>query len=234
MVFLITTIIVKSSHGFIALLLLWLVSFFSLRIRWTDLWTAFRKAWLLFLITFAFHALLSGGNTGTSGGLIHVQLNISSLTAATLFTLRFAIILSVGVALLQIFPAQRYGRELGRCFSGLPFGRQSIAQIELMVTLALRFVPFLKSEYSRLTMALAARGSDASRTLKNRIANHRRIVYPLMVNAMRRADSVAMALEARGFDPMIRRTSMLTTAWSVRDIIVILGMAGICTTAVVL
>ena len=136
---------------------------------------------------------------------------------ATLFTTRLALILSVGVALFQMHPPQRYGREVGRLLGNCELGRSSWAQSELVVTLALRLIPFLEEEQQRLRMALAARGVEAGHSRLDMLRNQRKLLFPLILNAFRRADHVSLALEARGWDPRVARTSLQRDPLSRRE-----------------
>jgi energy-coupling factor transport system ATP-binding protein len=178
------------------------------------LWQSIRRAWILLLITFVFHALLSSSEQGSSAHWLHIGIGLESLSHAALFTLRFVLIIVVGVVIFQIYTPLQYGREVGKLLSRIPFGRKSFAQLELMVAVALRFIPLLDTEYHRLKLALAARGVSAPMGVRNRLIQNRRIIMPLVVNAVRRGDLVAYALEARGFDSSIRRTSMKVRSWS--------------------
>jgi energy-coupling factor transport system permease protein len=74
--------------------------------------------------------------------------------------------------------------------------------------LALQFVPFLEQENGRLQLALTARGVKVGRGLAEKIRGWRKIMFPLLVNAFRRADQVSIAIQARGYDPNIQRTSL--------------------------
>jgi energy-coupling factor transport system permease protein len=232
MVFLISALLVSRVMGLIVLFSIWLLSVIILRMSWRGLGVALRKTWILLLLTFCFHAVLSGSRTVESTKLLDIHLNVDSIFAAVLFTFRIALILTVGVALFQNYPAQRFGREMGRVLSKLPFGRKTLAQVELMVTLALRFVPFLESEFHRLKLALAARGTCTKRTVSAKLMENRRIIFPLITHALHRADSVALALEARGYDPNIVRTSLYSVPIPIKEVLFALIFTGFCIVAV--
>jgi energy-coupling factor transporter transmembrane protein EcfT len=108
----------------------------------------------------------------------------------------------------RLHPPQRYGQAVGGLFSRLPFGRRTLAQAELAGTLALRFVPFVSHEATRLRMALAARGESFKGGRLSRLFAARKLLFPLMVSTLRRADHVADALAVRGYDPLVVKTSL--------------------------
>jgi energy-coupling factor transport system permease protein len=66
--------------------------------------------------------------------------------------------------------------------------------------MALRFMPMLLEEYDRLRMAQMARGADfttGSLALRTRAVSA--LAVPLLLSAFRRADELAVAMEARGY-----------------------------------
>jgi energy-coupling factor transport system permease protein len=69
-----------------------------------------------------------------------------------------------------------------------------------MIAMALRFMPMLLEEYERLRMAQMARGADfttGSLALRTRAVAV--LAVPLLLSAFRRADELAVAMEARGY-----------------------------------
>ncbi|MFP4199876.1 MAG: energy-coupling factor transporter transmembrane component T family protein [Bacillota bacterium] len=81
-----------------------------------------------------------------------------------------------------------------------PFRRVGIPAHELamMMTIALRFIPTLLDEAERIMKAQMARGADfQSGGLVQRARNMVPLLVPLFVSAFRRADDLALAMEAR-------------------------------------
>jgi biotin transport system permease protein len=66
------------------------------------------------------------------------------------------------------------------------------SKIGLMLTLAVRFVPVLLDLVREIRLAQQARGGDR---------NPGALLVPLMVKTLRMADTLAEAVEARGYDP---------------------------------
>ena len=172
------------------------------------LWTGLSKAWFLIALTFGLHLLVSGRGAVTLKGIFDLDSGQLNVPEASLFTFRLVLILTVGISLAYTYNSVELARVVARGFGRLPFGRKLIAQLELLIMLALQFVPFLEQENQRLQLALAARGQDFGRGTTAKIKTWRKIMFPLLVNAFRRADHVSLAIQARGFDPEIRRTSL--------------------------
>ena len=83
-----------------------------------------------------------------------------------------------------------------------PFRRIGVPAHELamMMTIALRFIPTLLDETEKIMKAQMARGADfQSGGLMQRARNLVPLLVPLFVSAFRRADELAIAMEARGY-----------------------------------
>lgn len=79
--------------------------------------------------------------------------------------------------------------------------------IAMMISIALRFIPTLIEETQRVMNAQASRGVDLENgTLKEKIMAVLALIVPLFVSAFDRADQLANAMEARGYDPQRERT----------------------------
>lgn len=79
--------------------------------------------------------------------------------------------------------------------------------IAMMISIALRFIPTLIEETQRIMNAQASRGVDLENgTLKEKVMAVLALIVPLFVSAFDRADQLANAMEARGYDPQKKRT----------------------------
>jgi energy-coupling factor transport system permease protein len=92
-----------------------------------------------------------------------------------------------------------------------PFRRFGVPAHELamMMTIALRFVPTLIEETDRIMKAQQARGVDfATGGITARVKAAVPIMVPLFLSAFRRADELALAMEARCYRGGVGRTQM--------------------------
>lgn len=82
-------------------------------------------------------------------------------------------------------------------------------ELAMMMTIALRFIPTLLEETDKIMKAQMARGADfESGNLINRAKNLVPLLVPLFISAFRRADELAMAMEARCYRGGENRTRM--------------------------
>ena len=82
-------------------------------------------------------------------------------------------------------------------------------ELAMMMTIALRFIPTRLEETDKIMKAQMARGADfESGNILNRAKNLVPLLVPLFVNAFRRADELAMAMEARCYRGGENRTRL--------------------------
>ena len=116
-----------------------------------------------------------------------------------------------------------------------PFARLGVPAHELamMMTIALRFIPTLLEEAERIMKAQMARGADfESGNMVKRAKSLVPLLVPLFVSAFRRADDLAMAMEARCYRGGEGRTRMRQFRLHTRDYLAF-GMVVIVTAGVV-
>jgi energy-coupling factor transport system permease protein len=100
-------------------------------------------------------------------------------------------------------------------------------ELAMMMTIALRFIPTLLDETDKIMKAQMARGADfESGNLVSRAKNLVPLLVPLFISAFRRADELALAMEARCYRGGKGRTRMNILKVSVGDYIATaLGLA---------
>ena len=87
--------------------------------------------------------------------------------------------------------------------------RVPAAEIAMMMSIALRFIPTLVEEMDKIMKAQQARGADfESGGLIKKAKSLVPLLIPLFISAFRRADELAMAMEARCYRPDAPRTRL--------------------------
>ena len=98
-------------------------------------------------------------------------------------------------------------------------------EIALMLSIALRFIPTLLDEAVTIVNAQKARGVDFnSGSLIKRAKAMLPIFIPLLVSSFKRAEQLADAMEARGYQSNIHRTSYRKLQWQKLDTYAVLIM----------
>ena len=98
-----------------------------------------------------------------------------------------------------------------------------VHELSMMMTIALRFIPTLIEETSKIMSAQKARGADLeSGGLLKRAKALIPILIPLFVSAFRRAEELALAMESRCYHGGEGRTRLRELHFKLRDIISLL------------
>lgn len=98
-------------------------------------------------------------------------------------------------------------------------------ELAMMMTIALRFIPTLLEETDKIMKAQMARGADfESGNILSRAKNLVPLLVPLFINAFRRADELATAMEARCYRGGDNRTRLNELRLKKIDIVALTSM----------
>lgn len=93
-----------------------------------------------------------------------------------------------------------------------------VHEIAMMMSIALRFIPILLEETDKIMKAQIARGADfESGNLIKKVKSLVPLLVPLFISAFRRANDLAMAMEARCYRGGDHRTKMKPLIYQKRD-----------------
>lgn len=110
-----------------------------------------------------------------------------------------------------------------------------VHDIAMMMAIALRFIPILIEETDKIMRAQMARGADfESGGLVKKVKAMVPLLVPLVISAFRRANDLAMAMEARCYRGGEGRTKMKPLAYTRRDYIGYLVLIVFLTSIIVL
>ena len=85
--------------------------------------------------------------------------------------------------------------------------RLPVEDIAMIISVALRFIPSFLEEVDLIRKAQTARGAKfESKKLRDRASSFMPLVVPIFLSAFRRADELALAMEARGYRNARNRT----------------------------
>ena len=93
-----------------------------------------------------------------------------------------------------------------------------VHEVSMIMSIALRFIPILLEETDKIMKAQEARGADFdSGNLIQKAKSLVPLLVPLFISAFRRANDLAMAMEARGYRGGEGRTKMKPLIYQKRD-----------------
>ncbi len=170
-------------------------------------WRAFRPLLWLVGITFLAQLLFSRGEPLFSFGFIH--LSARGLELAIFLSLRLIVLVLIGSVLT--LTTSPIALTDGLVWLGRPLRRLRVPtdELALMVTIALRFIPTLLVELETIMRAQRARGAEFDTGgLRARAKALIPVLVPLFILSFRRADELAVAMEARCYRPGATRTRL--------------------------
>lgn len=151
----------------------------------------------LFALTWIIHLLWSDGQVlwvvpGTALVITREGASLGGIYVVRLALLiLYAALLTLCTSPLELTDAlERLSRPLKRF--GVP-----THELSLMLTLSLRFIPTLLEEAQRIRNAQLSRGARFTGSLRHRVRSLLPLLVPLFVSAFRRADELALAMDAR-------------------------------------
>lgn len=172
---------------------------------------------LLLLITTIFNLFFTTtGNILVSVGFI--KITEDGLRASVYMVLRL-IYLIVGSSLMTLTTTPNELTDgIERLLRPLNKIKVPVHEIAMMMSIALRFIPLLLEETDKIMKAQIARGADLeSGNIVQKAKSMIPILVPLFVSAFRRANDLAMAMEARCYRGGDGRTKMKPLVYKNRD-----------------
>ena len=104
-------------------------------------------------------------------------------------------------------------------------------EFAMMMTIAIRFIPTLLEELDKIIKAQKSRGADfESGNIFERLKNFVPILVPLFISSFRRADELAMAMEARcyrGGEGRSHMKSLYFTSLDYFALMFVIGLSGV-------
>ncbi len=225
LVYLMSLFIMSSWTGYLlgALVLALLVRLS--RVPFSFMTKGLRSILFLLLLSVSFNLFLTPGTVLLQIGFL--KLTREGLRLALMMGFRL-ILLVLGSSLMTLTTTPNQltdGLEKGLGF--LKIVHVPVHEIAMMMSIALRFIPILVEETDKIMKAQQARGADfESGNIFQRAKAMVPILVPLFISAFRRANDLAMAMEARCYHGDEGRTKMKPLRYAARDRIAYLLMAG--------
>ncbi|MCQ2549064.1 MAG: energy-coupling factor transporter transmembrane protein EcfT [Lachnospiraceae bacterium] len=189
-----------------------------------------RAVILLLMITVIFNLFLTPGEVLISLWKLHITKEGLKIAIMMAVRLTFLIIGS-SVMTLTTTP-NNLTDGLEALMKPLKVFKVPVHEVAMMMSIALRFIPILLEETDKIMKAQIARGADfESGNLMKKAKAMVPLLVPLFISAFRRANDLAMAMEARCYRGGDGRTKMKPLIYQKRDYIgyiVLLLYLGLC------
>ncbi|EHI97161.1 ABC-type transporter, integral membrane subunit [Clostridium sp. DL-VIII] len=217
--FIVCLFIIDKFIGYTAIVVFLLAIILVAKIPFRFIFNGLKPVFLLIALTAILNIFMVRGAEGTeifSMGFLKVY--PEGLNTAIFMAIRL-VLLIVGTSLLTLTTSPI---ELTDGIEKLlkPIGKEIAHELAMMMTIALRFIPTLIDETDKIMKAQKARGADfESGGIIKKAKSLVPLLVPLFISSFRRADELAMAMEARGYRGGAGRTRMKVLKFSSRDTI---------------
>ncbi len=177
-----------------------------------------RAIFFLLLITMVFNLFLTPGEVLLS--FWKFRITKEGIKLAAMMGIRLVFLITGSSLMTLTTTPNNLTDGLEDLLNPLKKIRVPVHEISMMMSIALRFIPILMEETDKIMKAQMARGADfESGSIINRAKSLIPLLVPLFISAFRRANDLAMAMEARCYRGGEGRTKMKPLIYKRRDAI---------------
>ena len=186
----------------------------------------------LLLITAAFNLFLTPGEPIVS--VWKLSITKEGVALAVTMAVRLSLLI-IGSSIMTLTTTPNNLTDgMEKMMSPLKVFRIPVHEVAMMMSIALRFIPILLEETDKIMKAQIARGADfESGNIFARAKALVPLLIPLFVSAFRRANDLAMAMEARCYRGGDGRTKMKPLVYARRDVIAYVCIVGYLAVSIV-
>lgn len=149
-----------------------------------------------------------------------IEVYDDSLLSATFILVRITLLIFVSSILTYCTKPTELNIGLEWLLSPLRLFKVNVSILSMMIAIALRNIPTLINEANKILKAQASRGVDFSESkLKDKIMQIIALIIPMFIIAYQKAEDLSEAMEARGYDPSKKRTSINVLKFRFSDFI---------------
>lgn len=215
--FCISIFIINSFVGYLILTLFILLAVYLSDVSLKTIFKGAKPIFILILITIIFNLFFTQGKPVLS--IYNLNISDKGIILSLLLVIRLLLLLlATSILTLTTSPIEiTDGFEL--LFKPMKKLRLPIHEISMMMSIALRFIPTLAEETDKIMKAQMSRGADfESGNIVRRAKALIPILIPLFIAAFKRADELAIAMEARCYRGSEGRTKYKKLKFKQKDI----------------
>lgn len=174
--------------------------------------------WILIIFTFLLHLIVTKDGQ-VLAEIFSFKIYTGGVAQGFAISLRFFLLIFVTSLLTLTTTPIEITDAIETLLGPLKKLKFPVHELALMMSISLRFIPTLMQETDKISKAQASRGLDfTTGPLKERIRAIIPLLIPLFVSAFKRAEDLAMAMEARGYHGDLGRTKLRELQIKGRDI----------------
>ena len=214
--FIVSLFVVKNWVGYVAAAFFLAVMIKLSNVPFKYMIKGMRAIVFILLITVVFNLFLTPGETLVSVWKLKITREGLQLAVMMAVRLSFLIVGSSVMTLTTTPNSLTDGME--KLMRPLRLFKVPVHEVAMMMSITLRFIPILLEETDKIMKAQIARGADfESGNLIKKAKAMVPLLVPLFISAFRRANDLAMAMEARCYRGGEHRTKMKPLKYVGRD-----------------
>ena len=220
------------TYGVLAIYTLLMVGMSKIPFRF--LYSGLKPILLLVVFTFLLHIFMTkGGDLVFEWGWVKIY--EEGIRQGIFISLRFFLLILITSLLTLTTTPIEITDGLETLLNPLKKVRFPVHELALMMSISLRFIPTLMQETDKIMKAQTARGVEYnSGPVKERIKAIVPLLIPLFISSFKRAEELAVAMEARGYKGGEGRTKYRQLKWGLADTSMILFLALVTILLIVL
>lgn len=173
----------------------------------------------LVVLTALFHLIFSGRDSEVLVTIFGWNIRSAAVNAAAFYSLRVVLFAASAFLITFTCSPSELAEALVRILRPLRRFRLPVNDIGLIVFIAIRFLPILYDEFVTIRNAQVMRGVDFGGSFVTRIRKSSYLLIPVFVAAVGRADELALAIEARGYDSRTERSIYSEAKFGVKEML---------------
>ncbi len=210
--------------GFVVVIFIYFLAKLPVKNTWNGI-----KHALPFILILAILQIIFYMPAETEAVLLRVlgfPITIPAAESAAMLVLRFIVLISLLNAIVmslstsQITAAQFH---LLKPFEKIGF---PVNDLSMVVQITLRYLPIVAQIAEKTAKAQASRGGDWEQRGFNPIRQAKRVIpliVPIIVSSLKRAETMALAMESRGFNAAEKRSSFYALEFTGLDVALLIG-----------
>lgn len=204
-----------------------LASMFTTRIPIRYIIKGLTPVWFLIIFTFFLHLFVTKEGT-VLFEIFSFNIYSGALIQGFAISMRFFLLILVTSLLTLTTTPIEITDAIEGMLHPLKKVKFPVHELALMMSISLRFIPTLMQETEKISRAQASRGVDfRTGKIRERVKAVVPLLVPLFVSAFKRAEELAMAMEARGYQGGEGRTKLRELKIEKRDIAIYLLFIGV-------
>lgn len=228
--FIISLFVVNSWAGYVVAAVFLAVTIRLSKVPFRFMVKGMKAIVFILLITVVFNLFLTPGEPLVT--LWRLTITKEGLRIAVMMAVRLSFLI-VGSSLMTLTTTPNSLTDaMEKLMGPLKYVKVPVHEVAMMMSIALRFIPILLEETDKIMKAQIARGADfESGSLIKKAKAMVPLLVPLFISAFRRANDLAMAMEARCYRGGEHRTKMKPLQYKRRDRIAYLVLVcylGVC------